>query len=97
MVPAGEADFLVVLSPDQVENNRAILREGGVLIAPDAVDARKLENPRSLNVALLGVLAARLDVPMEKWKQAIAAALPEKVLEMNLRAFELGRQIGAAG
>ena len=37
MVTDGEADFLVVLSPDQVENNRHVLRPGGVLIAPDAV------------------------------------------------------------
>src|SRR5437763_5059085 len=37
MVPAGEADFLVVLAPDQVDANRHQLRSGGSLIKPDAV------------------------------------------------------------
>ncbi len=95
MVPAAQADYLVVLSPDQVDNNRQALRPGGVLITPDLVDATKLENAKSLNVAMLGVLAAKMDVPIEKWKEAIAAALPEKLLETNLRAFETGRHIGA--
>ncbi len=97
MVPAGEADYLVVLSPDQVDNNKGNLKGGGVLITPDMIDASKLENARSLNVALLGVLAAKMTtIPLDKWKDAIAAALPEKVLEMNLRAFEFGRTVGAA-
>src|SRR5512138_380993 len=34
MVPAGEADFLLVLESTQVEPNRHLLREGGVLITP---------------------------------------------------------------
>ena len=96
MVPAGEADYLVVLSPDQVDNNKPCLKPAGVLITPDAIDATKLENAKSLNVALLGVLAAKMTIPLEKWKEAIAAALPEKILELNLRAFEFGRQVGQA-
>ena len=34
MVPPGEADFLLVLTPDQIEPNRASLRPGGILIEP---------------------------------------------------------------
>ena len=37
MVPAGEADFLLVLEPTQVEPHRYMLRPGGILITPDAV------------------------------------------------------------
>ena len=33
MVPPAEADFLVVLAEDQIDNNRPRLREGGVLVA----------------------------------------------------------------
>ena len=57
MVPPGEADFLVVLAPDQVEVNRGQLRPGGVLIAPDLVDPARLTNRKSFNVALLGALS----------------------------------------
>ena len=45
MVPAGEADFLVILSSDQVEPNRHVLRDGGTLIVarrPCILVARQL-------------------------------------------------------
>jgi indolepyruvate ferredoxin oxidoreductase beta subunit len=95
MVPPGEADFLVVISADQVENNRWQLRQGGVLIAPDLIDEKILRSRKSLNVALLGALSARLDLPLELWHEAIRAHLPEKVRQMNLDAFAAGRD--AAG
>ena len=91
MVPEGEADFLVVLDATQLEIRRGQLRAGGALIAPDAVDARRLENRRSLNVALLGVLSRRLDIAQEHWRAALRANLPAKVFDVNLRAFEMGR------
>src|SRR5512145_3484841 len=40
MVPRGEADFLVVLDPDQVEVNRPVLRTGGVVMGRDFVEER---------------------------------------------------------
>ncbi len=96
MVPRGEADFLVVLSPDQVEVNRPVLRAGGVLIGPDLVDEKALPNRRSLNVALLGALSAHVALPREAFLAAIHAALPERLHELNLKAFELGRATAAA-
>jgi indolepyruvate ferredoxin oxidoreductase beta subunit len=91
MVPAGEADYLVVIAPDQVEVNRHLLREGGALIDPSRIDAGALSNPRSLNVALLGVLSAHLDIAEEHWLAAIRANLPEKLHEANAQAFAAGR------
>jgi indolepyruvate ferredoxin oxidoreductase beta subunit len=91
MVPAGEADFLVVVSADQVAVNRHQLRPGGVLIAPDALDAGRLSNGKSLNVALLGVLSRHLEIAESHWLDAIRAAFPEKLHAANLQAFALGR------
>jgi indolepyruvate ferredoxin oxidoreductase beta subunit len=91
MVPAGEADFLVVLSPDQVDPNRHVLREGGTLIAPDQVDADRLANRKSLNVALLGRLSRDLPIPVDHWQAALRANLAEKLHDANLQAFEIGR------
>jgi len=96
MVPRGEADFLVVLAPSEVEVNRGMLRPGGVLIPPDAVDETALPNRKSLNVALLGALAARLDLPEAIWLEAIRAALPERLHQLNERAFRFGRDGGRA-
>jgi indolepyruvate ferredoxin oxidoreductase beta subunit len=92
MVPEGEADFLVVIAPDQVENNRAALRPGGVLIQPADIDEAHLKNKKSLNVALLGRLSRHLDLSTEIWRDAIRAALPEKLHETNMAAFDLGRE-----
>ena len=95
MVPPGEADFLVVLSPGQVENNRWQLRPGGTLIPPDLVDENALRSKKSLNVALLGALSAFLDLPEEEWLAAIRGNLPEKLHDMNLNAFQKGREAAA--
>lgn len=91
MVPEGEADYLVVLAPGQVEPNRHVLREGGVLIPCDRIDADSLPNRRSLNVALLGVLSTHLAIDETHWHAAIRAALPEKLHEANFAAFAIGR------
>jgi indolepyruvate ferredoxin oxidoreductase beta subunit len=92
MVPPGEADFLVVLAPTQVENNRWQLRSGGALIPPGAVDENALRSKKSMNVALLGVLSAFLDIPVDDWLAAIRDNLPEKFHEMNIEAFHAGRK-----
>ncbi len=94
MVPAGEADFLLVLEPTQVEVNRPALRPKGLLVPPDAVDGSKLPNQRSLNVALLGALAAHLDLAEEHWLAAIHAALPERLHRVNEAAFRIGKDAG---
>jgi indolepyruvate ferredoxin oxidoreductase, beta subunit len=97
MVPRGEADFLVVLAPSEVEVARPLLRSGGVLLSPDLVPDADLPNKRSLNVALLGALSNYLDLPPEAMLAAVKAALPGRLHEVNERAFELGRSLGAAG
>ena len=91
MVPVGEADFLVILSSDQVDPNRHVLREGGTLIVPEQIDANKLLNRKSLNVSLLGLLSRRLPIAEEHWLAALRANLAEKLHEANLQAFSLGR------
>jgi indolepyruvate ferredoxin oxidoreductase, beta subunit len=92
MIPEGSADFLVVISPDQVENNVSALKTGGTLIGPDAVDARALTNAKSINVALLGVLSASLSLPESAWLDALAAGFRPELHEGNRQAFQLGRE-----
>jgi indolepyruvate ferredoxin oxidoreductase beta subunit len=94
MISPGEADFLVVLAPDQVEVNRGQLRASGMLIAPDLIDASKLANRKSFNVALLGALSAHLEISEEKWSSAMHAVLPEKLHAANEQAFAEGRRVG---
>jgi indolepyruvate ferredoxin oxidoreductase beta subunit len=91
MVPEGEADFLLVLSPDQIEVNAAALGSCGVLIEPSQVDESKLRNRKSVNVALLGMLSRHLKFSDEEWITAIKHDLPEALHEANVQAFQLGK------
>jgi indolepyruvate ferredoxin oxidoreductase beta subunit len=91
MIPDGHADFLVVLAPTQVENNVHQLRAEGVLFPPDLVPEEALRNKRSLNVALLGALSTHLSIAEEHWQAALRDALPERLLQVNIEAFETGR------
>jgi indolepyruvate ferredoxin oxidoreductase beta subunit len=95
MISPGEADFLVVLAPSEVEVTRPLLRPGGVLIPPDFVDEKSLPNRRSLNVALLGALSRHLDLPEALWLDAVRAALPPQLHAVNERAFQIGRERAA--
>jgi indolepyruvate ferredoxin oxidoreductase, beta subunit len=92
MVPPGEADYLVVLAEDQVENNRWQLKPKGILINPTQVPVADLPNRRCLNTALLGRLSRYLDIAEETWHAAIREQLGQSLYEMNLKAFTLGRQ-----
>ena len=96
MVPPGEADFLVVLAPDQVAVNRGLLRAGGVLIAPGLIDPTTLSNRKSFNVALLGALSTHLEFSEEEWRSAIQSVLPEKLHAANEQAFAAGRRAATA-
>lgn len=92
MVPAGEADFLLVMEPTQVEVNRLVLKASGVLIPPDVIPPNALKNKKSFNVAMLGALSALLDIPEAPWLYAIHARLAAKLHRINDEAFALGRQ-----
>ncbi|NQU43576.1 indolepyruvate oxidoreductase subunit beta [bacterium] len=91
MIPTGQADYLLVIAADQIEPNRHLLREGGVLITPDAVDPKALPHARSLNVALLGILSSHLEIPEDIWLDAVRANLKENLHGVNEEAFALGR------
>ena len=92
MVPAGEADFLLVLEPTQVEPNRHMLRPGGKLITPDAVNAAELPHKRALNVALLGALSAHLPMSEDLWLESVQDCFTDSLFEVNKAAFLKGRQ-----
>ncbi len=91
MVPEGEADFLVLLEPEELETNRHLLAPGGRLVHPDMAAGVRLASRRSLNVALLGVLSRWLDFPEQAWTSAIRACFKPELQEPNLAAFRAGR------
>ena len=60
-----------------------------------AVDALKLAeeagNSKASNVVLMGVVSTKMDFDDKLWQDAIEQCVPEKFLELNKKAFELGK------
>ena len=52
--------------------------------------AKEAGNAKAVNVVLIGVLAKTSDISYEKWVDTIRATVPAKLLEVNLKAFDLG-------
>ena len=61
------------------------------------VDGQRLtaQNAKTLNVSLVGaaIQSEVLPIDAETFKEALTDMLPKHLLEMNLKAFELGREI----
>ena len=61
----------------------------------DAIDALALANQagnsKAVNIVLLGRLSKQFDFSEVEWMEAIEQSVPEKFLELNKKAFLLGR------
>ena len=91
MVPTGEADVLAVLDATQTEVAKPVLKADGVLIIPEDLPLDKLQNPKALNTMMLGAISKHIEIPVETLLEALKANLPEKLHEMNVEMFNLGR------
>ncbi|GHT23588.1 indolepyruvate oxidoreductase [Planctomycetales bacterium] len=54
--------------------------------------AAELGNIKIANVILVGALSAHLDLPEDAWKEAIRKSVKEKLADINIKAFQAGRQ-----
>jgi indolepyruvate ferredoxin oxidoreductase beta subunit len=57
--------------------------------------AKELGNPRLVNTILLGVASNRLPFDVELWQEVIRTKVKARFVDLNLKAFERGRTIGA--
>ena len=64
-------------------------------IAVEAMDclslAEQVGSSKAVNLVLMGRLSRFFDMPEEKWLSAIEQCVPAKFVEMNKKAFALGR------
>ncbi len=60
----------------------------------ECVDALKLANEagniKTVNVVLIGVLAKSTNIEYSKWIEVLKNTVPSKLLDINLKAFDLG-------
>ena len=84
-VVAGKAQY-----PEELSEK---IKAAGIDI--DAFDALKLAeeagSSRAVNLVLMGRLSRYFSFPEEEWLRTIEKSVPEKFLEMNKKAFILGK------
>ena len=54
--------------------------------------AKQAGNTKAVNVAFVGALSRFFDVPESIWQEAIKTMMPPKLVDLNLKAFALGRE-----
>lgn len=85
---------VIIGAAEYPENLVEKIREAGVKI--DAMDclalAEQAGSAKAVNLVLLGRLSHYFDLPEEAWMKAIEANVPMKFLEMNKKAFDLGKK-----
>ena len=61
----------------------------------DAMDCLKLAEEagsvKAVNLVLMGKLSNYFDLKEEAWERAIRSVVPERLLDINMKAFELGK------
>jgi len=77
------------------ENLIGKMEEKGVkVVAVDALAAaREAGTEKAANVALIGAMSAVLDMDADLLTETIRETVPAKFLEVNLKAFALGREL----
>ena len=78
---------------DYPENLEQTMKAAGINV--DALDALSLAqeagSSKAVNLVLMGRLSRHFDFTQEEWMEAIEQSVPPKFLELNKKAFELGR------
>lgn len=69
------------------------MQDKGIYV--DALDCLSLAEQagslKAVNIVLMGRLSKYFEYSEEDWKQAIRECVPQKFVELNLRAFDLGK------
>lgn len=64
------------------------------IISVDAAKyAAEAGNLKTVNVVLIGLLSKYMDISEEQWIETLKNTVPEKVVDVNLKAFQLGRSV----
>jgi indolepyruvate ferredoxin oxidoreductase beta subunit len=87
-VNLGEADY-----PQGIyESLRTQFGEQNVKVVTGPELAAKAGIRRAVNTVMLGAISRFIpEIAADDWKKVLAEMLPEKIIEANLKAFDLGR------
>jgi indolepyruvate ferredoxin oxidoreductase beta subunit len=85
-VSAGLMDY-----PEDIWDRIKAISDTAVMVDGDKL-AKEAGTIRAVNIVLLGALSKYLPFSDELWLEAIKQRVPEKFIDMNMKAFHLGRE-----
>ena len=94
LVAPGQADFLLCFQGDEHYRLKPFLKKDGIDLMgylKPALDM--IENPRHLNTALVGVLAAYLPISNASWQKALNMVFKPSILDGNKRVFREAKKL----
>ena len=81
-----------IVYPDDVADQLLVHRPEAKIL--DVLTTLKeVGNPKVTNVIMLGVLSTMMEIPETTWLDVIREAVPPKVVDVNVAAFESGRKL----
>lgn len=88
-------DPMPVITGNAVYPENIVEKLRALGVETDALDCLSLANEagsvKAANIVLMGRLSNYFDLPVEAWLKALEAVVPPKFLELNKKAFDLGR------
>jgi indolepyruvate ferredoxin oxidoreductase beta subunit len=79
--------------PPQAEIEAALKRRTDQVYFVDGnARAKELGNVRTLNIFMLGCFSVFAPLEADVWRESIRQRLPERLVDINLKAFDLGRK-----
>jgi indolepyruvate ferredoxin oxidoreductase beta subunit len=85
-----------LVAPTQDEIIAALKKHTLCLIDADKM-AEEAGSPLSQNVVMLGAASPSIPLKPESLLEAVKRLVPKKTLEINIKAFEMGREFGRTG
>jgi len=70
--------------PEKISKNANLITIDALKLAMEA------GNIKVINIILIGVMARSMDIPYDIWVDVIRNTVPAKLLDVNLKAFDLG-------
>ena len=82
--------------PDDGEIEKIVNQlTGKLLMVKGTASAHKIGDVRTLNIFMLGYMSNFMPFTIQAWNSCLKSHLPSKVLDMNLKAFDLGKKESA--
>ena len=66
-----------------------------VRVIPGTDIGEEVGDVRTANIAVVGALSTLMEVPEESWIESIRERFPNKLAELNQKAFKMGRDISS--